>query len=151
LNTIAESEEDFYLRKNKFLDHLIGRFAEQFTDYALLTFKISGELIAPKELVEDKLAFLNTYPLISSARGKGFNHQETCKLWHPDNISGLRRRVSFLTGIDETEADKLKFSPAFEITHFSGGYLVRISDSADLLMKNYIFFKTENEAKLAIE
>ncbi|HRX13205.1 MAG TPA: hypothetical protein P5210_16190, partial [Draconibacterium sp.] len=76
LNTIAESEEDFFIRKNKFLDHLIGRFAEQFTDYALLTFKISGELTAPRELVEDKLAFLNAYPLISSTRGKGFNHQE---------------------------------------------------------------------------
>lgn len=151
LNNIAESEEDFYIRKNKFLDHLIGRFAEQFTDYALLTFKISGELIAPKELVEDKLAFLNAYPLISSARGKGFNHQETCKLWHPDNISGLRRRASLLAGIDESGAEKLNFSPAFEITHFSGGYLVRISDSVDLLMKSYIFFETENEAKLAIE
>jgi hypothetical protein len=151
LNEIAESEENFYLRKNKFLDHLIGRFAEQFTDYALLTFKISGELTAPKELVEDKLAFLNAYPLISSARGKGFNHQESCKLWHPENISGLRRRVSFLTGIDETGAEKLNFSSAFEILNFSGSYLVRISDSVDLLLKSYIFFETENAAKLAIE
>ncbi len=151
LNTIAENEEDFFLRKNKFLDHLIGRFAEQFTDYALLTFKISGELTAPKELVEDKLAFLNAYPLISSARGKGFNHQEPCKLWHPDNISGLRRRASFLTGIDASGAEKLNFSPGFSIIQLSSGYLIRISDSADLLMKSYEFFETENEAKLAIE
>ena len=151
LNTIAETEEDFFIRKNKFLDHLIGRFAEQFTDYALLTFKISGELTAPRELVEDKLAFLNAYPLISSARGKGFNHQETCKLWHPENISGLCRRASFLAGIDESGAEKLNFSPGFVIMNLSGGYLVRISDPADLLMKSYKLFKTENEAKLAIE
>ncbi|MBK6282380.1 MAG: hypothetical protein IPF54_06645 [Draconibacterium sp.] len=152
LNTIAESEDDFFERKNKFLDHLIGRFAEQFTDYALLTFKISGELIASKELVEDKLAFLNAYPSISSSRGKGFNHQETCKLWHPDNISGLRRRTSFLTGIDESGAEKLNFTPGFVILQLSGGYLVRISDSVpDLLMKSFKLFETENEAKLAIE
>jgi hypothetical protein len=152
LNSIAETDEDFFIRKNKFLDHLIGRFAEQFTDYALLTFKISGELKASEELVADKLAFLNSYPAISSARGKGFNHQETCKLWHPDNISGLRRRVSFLTGIDGSGADKLHFSPSFVILHLTGGYLVRVYDAVpDLLMKSYKLFETEVEAKLAIE
>ena len=63
-----ENEIDFYKRKNKFLNHLIGRFAEKFTDYALLTIKISGKLKAPSELIEDKLAFLNAYPKISSAK-----------------------------------------------------------------------------------
>ncbi len=152
LNSIAENEEDFYTRKNKFLNHLIGRFAEQFTDYALLTFKISGESIASKELVEDKLAFLNSYPSISSSRGKGFNYQEPCKLWHVDNISGLRRRVSFLTGIDEPTTDKLHFSPGFEIVQSGDKYIIQVSDSTPVLLLNgFEPLDTESEAKLLFE
>lgn len=152
LNLIAESEEDFFTRKNKFLDHLIGRFAENFADYALLTFKLSGELKAPNELVEDKLAFLNAYPAISSARGLGFNHQEPCKIWHVDNISGLRRRVSFLTGIDETKPENLHFSAGFEIIQIGDSFEFQISDSSPkILLKSFESFETENEAKTKLE
>ncbi len=152
LNLIAENEEDFFERKNKFLDHLIGRFAEKFTDYALLTFKISGELKASKELVEDKLAFLNAYPSISSSRGKGFNHQEPCNLWHVDNISGLRRRASFLVGIDESVVDDLNFSPGFDIVQTGDVFNINISNSIpELLLKSYEPFDSLEEAKLALE
>ncbi len=152
LNLIAENEEDFFIRKNKFLDHLIARFAEQFTDYALLTFKISGELKASEELVEDKLAFLNAYPAISSSRGLGFNHQEPCKIWHIENISGLRRRVAFLAGIDESGAERLHFSPGFEIVPSGGGFGINISNSVpELLLKSTELFESETAAKLALE
>jgi hypothetical protein len=152
LNSIAENEKEFFIRKNKFLDHLTGRFAEQFTDYALLTFKISGELKAPEELVEDKLAFLNSYPSISSARGKGFNYQHPCKLWHIDNISGLRRRASFLVGIDEPKVDSLHFSAGFRIIPSGENFLIHVSnDVPRLILKSYEAFEAKNEAKLGLE
>lgn len=152
LNSIAESEEDFFIRKNKFLDHLIGRFAENFADYALLTFKLSGEIKAPHELVEDKLAFLNAYPAISSARGKGFNHQEPCKIWHIGNISGLRRRASFLTGINETKAENLHFSSGFEIIQVGDNFEFEILDTTPkVLLRSFLSFESENEAKLVLE
>lgn len=152
LNNIAEDEELFYKRKNKFLDHLLGRFAERFTDYALLTFKLSGELRAPEELIEDKLAFLNAYPLISSSRGKGFNHQSPCNIWHSDNISGLRRRVSYLAGIDEQGADKLIFSNAFTIVPVGDEYVFQVSNSlSQVLLTSPFNFETEDEAKQALE
>jgi hypothetical protein len=152
LNNIAEDEELFNVRKNKFLDHLLGRFAEQFTDYALLTFKISGELKAPAELIEDKLAFLNAYPTISSARSKGFNHQAPCKLWHVDNISGLRRRASYLAGIDETDPDDLLFSDSFEFITVSDQTQIQVSNTTPtLLLTSAGLYDTLEEAKLALE
>ncbi len=152
LNAIAENDSEFFVRKNKFLDHLTGRFAEQFTDYALLTFKISGELIAPEELVADKLAFLNSYPAISSSRGKGFNHQAPCKLWHVDNISGLRRRTSFLVGIDEPKVENIHFSSGFEIFRLGDSFVVRVTNAVpELLLNSYEGYESENEAKLLLE
>ena len=152
LNAIAENEVDFFIRKNKFLDHLLGRFAENFTDYALLTFKISGEIKASHELVEDKLAFLNAYPSISSARGKGFNHQEPCKIWHVGNISGLRRRASFLAGIEESKVDDLHFSEGFAVVQSGDVFEIQISNSTpELLLKSYEPFESEADAKLALE
>lgn len=152
LNDNAENEELFHIRKNKFLDHLIGRFAEQFTDYALLTFKISGKVKAREELIGDKLNFLNAYPAISSERGKGFNHQEPCELWHVNNISGLRQRASFLVGIDETEPEDLQFSSNFAIVPSGDDYAINVSNSTPtLLLKSYESYETEEEAKLALE
>lgn len=152
LDDIAESQEDFFRRKNKFLDHLLGRFAEQFTDYALLTFKISGKVKAPKELVEDKLAFLNDYPAISSGRGKGFDHQDSCNIWHVDNISGLRRRASFLTGIEETRVDDLHFNAQFAIVADGDEFAINIlNDDGEVLLKSHGAFESEDEAKQAME
>jgi hypothetical protein len=152
LDNIAESENEFFVRKNKFLDHLIGRFAENFTDYALLTIQIEGGVKASNELVADKLAFLNAYPAISSLRGTGFNHQETCQLWHIGNISGLRRRASFLTGIDEPKIENLHFSSGFAIVQSGDNFEIRVSNAVpELLLKSGEPFKSEPEAKLALE
>ncbi|MFA8436119.1 MAG: hypothetical protein ACEPOZ_16495 [Marinifilaceae bacterium] len=151
-NRIVEDEEQYLHRKNKFLDHLLGRFAEKFTDYAMLTFKLSGKLKAPAELIKDKLAFLDAYPVLSSSRGKGLDHQNLSTPWHVDNISGLRRRVSYLAGIDESSADDLVFTNSFAIV--ASGDTVRIhvcNASSELLLKSDECFKNEEEARLALE
>lgn len=114
LNDIAESTELFGKRRNKFLDHLMARFAEQFTDYALLTYRLSGPK-APTELIEDKLAFLNRYPMISARRGEGLDYKDPCHLWHINNVSGLERRASLLLGIEERKPSTLQFSPRFKV------------------------------------
>ena len=152
LDEIAEDEPLFLRRKNKFLDHLIGRFAESFTDYALLTMKLSGELIGQDELITDKLEFLNAYPQISSRRGTGFNYQDSCAIWSPENISGLRRRASFLVGIDEADSDDLFFSSNFEVVPVSDAWQIQVSDSlATILLKSNELFELEDDAKLALE
>lgn len=152
LNEIAEDEELFGIRRNKFLDHLMARFSEQFTDYALLTYKLSGDKRAPEELIEDKLSFLNAYPEISSARGKAFNHQEPCKLWNIRNISGLERRASFLVGIDEREINKLHFSSNFSVVPSASEFAINVrDDSNNLLLESNDNYSSEEEAKTALE
>jgi len=152
LNQIAEGEDLFNHRKNKFLDHLIGRFAESFADYALLTIKLSGEKKGLPELIEDKLEFLNVYPKISSRRATGFNYQDRCNIWHTGNISGLRRRASFLVGIDETGPEELHFNSNFEIVQVGDGYQINVSDNTStLLLKSFELFDTEEEAELELE
>ena len=93
----TEGSDLFYKRRNKFLDHPMARFSEQFTDYAMLVYKISGRK-APAELVTDKLTMLNVYPKISSCRFKGFDYEDQSRLWHVDNVSGYEKGSRFLMG-----------------------------------------------------
>lgn len=118
LQEIAEGEAEFNERRNRFLNHLMARFGEQFTDYALLVYKLTGKK-TPEELLVDKLNFLNQYPAISSGRFKAFNYESPCDIWSVNNTSGLERRTSLLSGIDKTEGITLNFPQNFIIQEVS--------------------------------
>jgi hypothetical protein len=102
----AASERQTELRRrNRFLNHLLARFAEQFTDYALI---LSGLMAADQnataeKLMRDKQAFLQAYPQISSARGTAFNYllpqQAT-------NLSGLEQRLRRKLGLMEQDEER---------------------------------------------
>lgn len=101
---LYETEGDFVARRNQLLDHLLARFAEQFTDYTLLLYRLKGDRIqSDRDLIGDKTAFLRQYPLVSRGRGQAFNYrpEDTSLLWDSDNISGLTRRLGLLTGIQD--------------------------------------------------
>jgi hypothetical protein len=112
LKAITETQEQFYVRRNLFLDHLIARFAENFGEYAYVMHKMFGNK-TEQDLIDDKLDFLYDYPRLSSERGKAFtykccgneNEEEDTPMlvngWPGDNISGLQRRVSRLLGFDD--------------------------------------------------
>ncbi len=114
LQAMTEDQATYLSRRNRFLDHLMARFAESFNDYAMLVYEIDGPK-APADLIQDKLAFLNNYPLISSARDTGFDYKEPCEIWSIDNISGLERRVSYLCGVDKPDGSELAFGKKFDI------------------------------------
>lgn len=97
LTGILEDQNTFEKRRNLFLDHLLSRFAEQFSDYAMLAYKMDGAKAA-QELIDDKLAFLQEYPDLSYNRGQAFNY--LMPAWDNNNVSGLQKRVSRLLGID---------------------------------------------------
>ena len=73
VDAITEDPNAALTRKNRFLNHLLARFSEQFTDYSLVLPQAlpSSTESAPARLVREKLAFLRHYPRISSARGIG--------------------------------------------------------------------------------
>lgn len=97
---LIESLDTFYDRRNRFLDHLLARFAESFNDYVLMLYTITnGEKIKKEndKLIIDKIAFLKDYPVVSGERGKAFDYLSPS--WNTNNVSGLEKRVARLTGI----------------------------------------------------
>ncbi len=97
---ILESEDQYELRRDSFLNHLLARFSEQFTDYVLLMFALNGGQNDPDEIIRDKARFLSHYPDISRNRGKAFNYKET-PVWDTENISGIESRVPRLMGVHD--------------------------------------------------
>ncbi len=85
-------------RKNRFLNHLMARFSEQFTDYSLILFGLmEGDAETSEEkLIQDKQTFLQQYPRISGARGTGF---DALNPWGGQNVSGLEERIRLKLGI----------------------------------------------------
>lgn len=103
---ISESQSGFDDRRNRFLDHLLSRFNEQFSDYALLLYSIEGKR-TPEELIEDKAAFFQHYPKLSAERGTGFDYFGKGNVWDTPNVTGLEQRVGRLLGIDNTDRRNL--------------------------------------------
>ncbi|MCB0396102.1 MAG: hypothetical protein KDD36_05590 [Flavobacteriales bacterium] len=152
--TLAELAEDqhlFFERRNKFLNHLMARFSEQFTDYALMTYRLAG-VDADRDLIQDKLTFLNAYPEISAARGTAFNYMDRCHIWHIDNKSGLEKRGALMVGVDERKASDLSFSAPFDIIAVGDQFRFEIGSAPYILQSpDGILFDTTDEAALAIE
>jgi len=109
---LYEPKDVFEDRRGRFLDHLLARFAESFNDYALLMYRINyndrtEDRIGFTEITAAKIRTLKAYDDISSNRGKAFNYFpqkndltiDTAQLWDTGNVSGLEKRISFLTGI----------------------------------------------------
>ncbi|MEM8525029.1 MAG: hypothetical protein AAGG68_10315 [Bacteroidota bacterium] len=114
LNYISENEDTFYQRKNEFLDHILARFGESFSDYVLLVYEADGARKKPEKIIEDKSKFLKNYPDISRNRGKAFDYYNQfdhkgaeISIWDTPNVAGFKKRVSRLLGIDGHERGTL--------------------------------------------
>ena len=151
LQWLTEDTPTFITRRNRFLDHLMARFAEQVTEYALLAGRIDGPK-APLELIEDKQDFLSRYPDLSGNRGKAFDYRST-HFWHPDNVSGLAKRVSFFNGIDPMTPETLAFNPeVIEISQSQGGAeFWSVIDEADTLLRGRNGYTDRTALNLELE
>lgn len=151
LADMTESHEAYLDRRNQFLNHLLGRFAESLTDYSLLSIRLKG--IAGKEqLIEDKLEFLNKYPQTSAGRGLGYNYGLKDGFYHRENNSGLENRIGGLYGIKAKKADWLIFRPHFIFTENSGIWTISVNDLADQpVFEIFEEFESKEEAALALE
>jgi hypothetical protein len=94
IQSLTEDDQGKFQRKNRILDHLLARFCETFTDYALMLYKGIDE-----NYIRDKTAFLQQYPLISSRRGSAANYLDTGGGTDNDNLSGLKRSILMLLGL----------------------------------------------------
>jgi uncharacterized protein len=133
---LTEDEELFQERRNRLLDHLTARFAEQFTDYVLMMFNLNGDrLKTGRDLIDDKIDFLREYPVVSRERHKAFNYrpEDPAQIWDTENVSGLEKRVSRLAGIDDYSRRDLAcdevFSGLFGTSEVGSGFRLEIPDS----------------------
>lgn len=105
LQRILEDENLYNERRQGFLDHLLSRFAETFTDYALLSFgSADSSKLASKE-ISQKERFLVNYGDISSNRGRGYNY--SLNVWGNNNLSGFEKRVAALAGMGDLKKGSL--------------------------------------------
>ncbi|MCK7559678.1 hypothetical protein MKQ70_33930 [Chitinophaga sedimenti] len=99
LPELTAAYDDAVTRSNRFLDHLLARFAEHFSDYVMQLYSLYGQKAAA-DVVTDKRIFLNEYPRISANRGGGFDYyNEDVTVWDTDNVSGMEHRIARLLGM----------------------------------------------------
>jgi hypothetical protein len=96
IKAMIETIPAFEARRNLFLDHLMARFGEEFSEYALLLTNAVGDAVAQPRLIENKIAFLKRYPEISHDRAKAFDYADTPNA--PSNYPGIKKRISLLLG-----------------------------------------------------
>ncbi|MBL7816708.1 MAG: hypothetical protein JNL70_16930 [Saprospiraceae bacterium] len=112
----TETRTDYFRRKEALLNHLAGRFAEDFTDYTLLMFGLSkGSPIQPtvETFARDKARFIDHYADISRNRAKGLNQLlAPPQYWLGKNISGVENRVATMLDFNRNGNKQLNF---FEI------------------------------------
>lgn len=105
LQLIAEEPSLFQKRRQAFLNHLLSRFAEQFTDFALLSFGFQNPQQLPLSEIEQKEKFLTHYDSLSSNRGRAYNYLEHD--WNTQNISGFEKKIMAISGMDDTDRRSL--------------------------------------------
>ncbi len=98
LQSLLEDETLYCKRRNQFLDHILARFCERFTDQATLLY----EAFLDKEKVQkryknDKARYAQHYDDYSRNRGRAFDY--TKRSWDTDNVSGLEAKTAALAGI----------------------------------------------------
>lgn len=113
LERMLETPQERIARRNRLLEHLLGRFAESLDDYAELMRGVLKDG-APARLAQDRRKFLADYPGASARRGQGYDYRRPAE---PANLSGYQRRVYRLLGIEPVErrrfaSDRLVIVPA---------------------------------------
>lgn len=121
LQLLVENKELYLERRQGFLQHLLARFAETFTDYALLTFGNASNEKIEESKIEATEKFLTNYDDISSNRGKAFDYRVDG--WNNHNISGFEKRVKSLSGMEHWKRRSLC---NFEVNRYDEQYAVNL-------------------------
>ena len=146
LQLIAEEPGLYRQRRQSFLDHLLARFAERFTDFALLSFdQYSQQQLLDKE-IKAKENFLSAYPALSANRGKGYDYLQNG--WNNTNISGFENKFMTLSGIKNRKRHSLC---NFEVTQYNEQYIFTLNLADNLYFSSEQVFSTKEEAREGIK
>lgn len=109
-------------RKNRFLDHILARFAEDFSEYAMLTFSLFDDFDGTT-ILKNKAAFITDFcqrpkreigqsvidwETVTRTHFRNINHAHAynyCEsAWNTDNVAGVTRRIARVLGMSEFKA-----------------------------------------------
>ncbi|XZF12934.1 hypothetical protein ACTHGU_14195 [Chitinophagaceae bacterium MMS25-I14] len=138
LDGLAETNAEFLDRRNRFLDHLLARFAEQFTDYTLMLYAYTdNQKISDEMLISDKVVFLKEYPFMSRNKARSFNYKDPTTVCSNENIAGLKKRIELLLGFkglskywqlyEEHDNDGISFEQRWRLVDDNGKILLSSS------------------------
>ena len=128
LKELAEGNDtDKKIYRDRLLDHMLARFGEEFTDYALQLYRIEKPLSDGNvwetdegldENIADKQRFLQQVPALGAKRGSGFVYffeKDEYRYWKTDNVEGVRKRVCAILGMQDATRHTITCEPAFEV------------------------------------
>jgi hypothetical protein len=93
-----ESAAEAIARRNRFLDHLVARFAERLPDDLQVQAALFGA--TPAALARAKCAFLADVPRLCAERGLAFDYTaDPASSAHAADVSGLEKRLAHLLGL----------------------------------------------------
>ncbi len=149
LHAIQEDPETYRDRRSRFLDHLLGRFAESFADYVVLNYRMfqkhRDKVEHETKIIHDKAHFLQDYPTLSRDRFRAFNYGNTNAVWNTENVAGFKKRVSRLLGIEDVQRRDLcpyRLLPSAWSLAFSG-------HATALFLESSQIYATSAEAEAA--
>jgi hypothetical protein len=101
LDSLLEDEETFLNRRNRLLDHMLSRFAENVNEYALMLYTYSSSrAVASAQLVYNKAKLLQAYPQTSANRARAFNYKWSENILMRAAETGLAKRIKLLLGLE---------------------------------------------------
>lgn len=145
LQGIIEDQNLYTVRRNYFLNHLLARFAERFTDFAMLSFGNLTTEKAAQENIKNKELFLSNYDSISSNRGMAYDYNKNN--WLNDNISGFENEVRYVSGI---ENKKLHSLCNFVVEAYDEEFIIDLKVSEEKLFEIKEKFSSREDAHNAI-
>jgi len=159
---LYETNVTFVDRRNRFLDHLMSRFAESFNEYVFMMYTLDNATqietkIDPADMIKNKIEFLSRYPDFSFNRAKAYNYCPLDKnfnlikedFWNTNttisgleknkNVSGLEEKLCLLGGFADPGNGMKNYSRRFLRCIGSGDITLTIQPVQTGLLIQYNF------------
>jgi hypothetical protein len=120
-------------RRNRFLNHLLARFAERFTDFSLIVYGSLHSLQEGDTVAAHKQAFLRDYIEISRRRGSAFNYLQPLD---DANRSGLEKRIQHQLGMTNERFYMVEHILLRPLTSATGDILQKVPFLGDASAKD---------------
>lgn len=106
---ILSSYDHKFERRNRFLDHLLARFGEEFLSEAYSAIHRESSSFAKinflRNTIDAKLKYIKNYVEIGREKSRGFNKASDFK--NEENVSGLKKKICLLFNINNYGYKKL--------------------------------------------